>query len=468
LTICTIGWKIRTFQNGPVWISILAGCDMHRVYASTLTINAWKEHTCVGCGATFRYRFHREKSGYGHSPAWARGEAQVAVMRALTWEVDRQPCPSCGLYQPDMVSDRKVLCHNLVTLAALFGSVGLIVLLVHDCISLVAATWLIAALCGITGMMNCVIDFLDPSRNLKQNRQLAGTRVQQGELLVVPEVVQGVESRRSAPRGSRNWLYTTAPLLLVIGLIALGSPEVYRASAGLKWNAGWHPLFVGPGDRPRLYYPHTIRSVKGYWAGTAKVEVRNWQELGLPNPVLEVSSNSGGWGNEIRLGNNEPAEQTVTPWVRVFLPQDPRLEWKELDLQVNLDVRYPQMQPLALLLLDPKNEPKWPVVEEHLAPIDTKLVLSPADSCLRYRIWWLAGTSLGVFLTLVSGGLQSLRWVILRRRALPSRVLFPSATESPRPPGDAAPIGPNSGDPPARESEHDEADADGTFRSQGA
>src|SRR6516165_6984446 len=62
-------------------------------YKSTLEINVWKEHLCIGCGSRFRYLFKRKKTGQGRTPDAARAAAHKAVKTALAREVDMHPCP---------------------------------------------------------------------------------------------------------------------------------------------------------------------------------------------------------------------------------------------------------------------------------------------------------------------------------------------------------------------------------------
>src|SRR5436853_504400 len=85
---------------------------MATTYTSTIEVNVWKEHTCAACGGVYRYLFKRKKSGQGRSPDAARAAAQAAVVKALAHEVDLQPCPGCGLYQPDMIGTRKARRHG--------------------------------------------------------------------------------------------------------------------------------------------------------------------------------------------------------------------------------------------------------------------------------------------------------------------------------------------------------------------
>jgi hypothetical protein len=68
----------------------------------SVEIECWKEHTCVGCGTVFRYRMKRKRVGEGPTEKAAEIAARQAMMTDVAQAVEMQPCPACGLYQPDM------------------------------------------------------------------------------------------------------------------------------------------------------------------------------------------------------------------------------------------------------------------------------------------------------------------------------------------------------------------------------
>jgi hypothetical protein len=407
---------------------------MATTYTSTITIDAWKEHTCVGCGGTYRYRFQRKKSGQGGSPDAASTNAQRAVMTAIAKEVDMQPCPTCGLYQPDMVGGRKAFYHGMITLAASVCVLVPMIIYAADGISSVAAPWLIAALCSILVVIHWLSDFINPNSNLKSNRQLAKARIRDGVIRVPADVVQGVERDERAGVPSWTWAHTLSYLLMFVGLIAFVSPEFYRAGAGLRQNPGWHPLFAGNGDQPYVYFPDTITSVKGYWSASPTIRVANWQELGLRSDILQGSSHTASWGadGKITISSKESKTSSPTLWLRVHLPQEPRLEGKELDLQMSLNVSYPQMQ----------GADSWVPATMQTRVLSKKLILSSPNCGNRYRAIWWGSYLIGTFQILFGSILLCIVSAGLRARALPTSVFFPEDEESQRPPRAA---------PPARE-----------------
>src|SRR5262245_11710406 len=76
-------------------------------YRATIEFRCWKEHPCVGCAGTYAYKFTRTVCGAGGTKEAAEEAAQAAVTPALQTWVDHQPCPTCGLYQPEMVAERR-------------------------------------------------------------------------------------------------------------------------------------------------------------------------------------------------------------------------------------------------------------------------------------------------------------------------------------------------------------------------
>src|SRR5438270_7840101 len=73
-------------------------------FKATVEIARWKEHVCVGCGSTFRYLIKREQTAQGPSAGAAEDAARRAAADWIDKDVEIEPCPACGMYQPDMVA----------------------------------------------------------------------------------------------------------------------------------------------------------------------------------------------------------------------------------------------------------------------------------------------------------------------------------------------------------------------------
>ena len=118
---------------------------MATTYKSTIEINVWKEHACIGCGGRFRYLFKRKKTGQGGTPDAASAAARKAALKALEHEVDMHPCPGCGLYQPDMVGSRRSTRHWWVIAVTSILLLVLMILMLSDVMLAGMAAWAAAA-----------------------------------------------------------------------------------------------------------------------------------------------------------------------------------------------------------------------------------------------------------------------------------------------------------------------------------
>lgn len=361
---------------------------MATTYKSTIEINVWKEHTCLSCNSRFRYLFKRKKTGQGGTPEKASAAARQAVVKALEHEVDLHPCPGCGLYQPDMVGSRRSTRHWWVIAVNWAALLLMMILMLSDVLPAGTAALAAAATCAVLGLVHLLIDFNNPNRNLESNQQLAQQKVERGDLWVPP----GSKAEAVAEMPSFGWstAHAVAYVMFGLGLLALVSPELLRLMHGWPANTAWYPQVAGPGDQPYVYFPNKITSVKGYWRGLSKAQVVNAAEVGLPSTELRTESKQDSWGNSISIGSKESKTSTNTLWVRVFLPNDPRLEGKTLKLKMALNVSYPKLNGNSF---DEVSEPY-----SHTAEIR----LSGAGAGSRYKAWWWGGFLGGVLLISIS------------------------------------------------------------------
>jgi hypothetical protein len=84
----------------------------YRTYAATASGSRTRRERCDGCSTVFAYRITRQVEGGGHSAfclnnagaaATAQMRAHANLNRALNDDVEPVHCPTCGIYQPDMV-----------------------------------------------------------------------------------------------------------------------------------------------------------------------------------------------------------------------------------------------------------------------------------------------------------------------------------------------------------------------------
>jgi hypothetical protein len=376
---------------------------------ATRECNVVKEHTCIRCGVVYRYVFQRAKARSRFSPRAAESAAEWAVIKAMDTEADRQPCPGCGLYQPDMIAATPARWHwYLVGLTAAFlFVVGLFSL--FDVIQPGAAAWSAVVGAGLFLVGHLLVDCYNPNANLATNMRLARYRVGRDELWPVPSKGAGWSEIRKVGRhrfGARLGVYA----LLALSLLAFACPELVLLANDWPTNPQCRPVVVGPGDTPGVYIPKDIDCIKGLWRGTATAEVLNYKELGLSEARLRAESNKSRWGEKI---SRQSGDTNGLPrlWVMIYLPDDANLVGKALVLQINMKVLYPKQQGQGYVN-----------VEETVVH-DTTIELAPVGAGNRYRTLWWAGMLVGSLLLLVSGALLALLAASFRRRALPARVI---------------------------------------------
>jgi hypothetical protein len=381
---------------------------MATTYTSTIEVNVWKEHTCISCGTIFRYLFKRKKTGQGGTEAVAEAAARKAVVDALANEVDMQPCPGCGLYQPDMIGNVRRRRHWY-----LFGAVVPVVALVlilalADILAFSTAAWIGAATCGLLTLGHLMIDFNNPNSNLDANHRLAERLVEKGDLWV-PGKAKGEsgEDPGSGVTGGHRMAY----LLLVLSVLAFVASEGLRIVRGWPVNNNWHPSVAGPGDDPYIWFDDKINSVKNYWRGQGVAHVLNAQEVGLP-ATLPIVTRNDNWGNTIRVKSSEKNSRS-TLWVRLPIPKQDSLAGKTLKLRLDLTVDYPAA-----------NGNRFDTRQGSFSK-NTTLHLASAGAGHNYRTGWWVGVTSGLVLFLLASATLARLSDGFRKKALPTDIFVP-------------------------------------------
>ena len=109
-----------------------------------------------------------------------------------------------------------------------------------------------------------------------------------------------------------------------------------------RWLA---PEIVGPGDETWIYLPQTIQSVKGYWNGVvqqAEYTIDDEPNAGIQ--AINASTQTTTWPNSISVKSGEKYTNN-TLWVRLRLPNDPKLANKKLNVNLKMTVTYPAVHP---------------------------------------------------------------------------------------------------------------------------
>jgi hypothetical protein len=363
-----------------------------------------------------------------------------------------------------MVGAHKARQHRWLILAAVSVSVLMVILYITDTLTAGTTALVTAGLCGLVVLAHALIDLANPNRNLQANRRRAQRRVQQGSLWVRSDRVAAT-ARDASSAGSRSTgSPTVAYALLVLGLLAFVAPELLRLIHGWPVNKEWVPMVAGPGDEPYVYLNDNINSVKSYWRGAAltnrpTVAVNTWafiaqmqgqqcmaagpapyllglapslnpvgrgmwfipvanaRELNLDPDRLRASSRTAQWGildphgqRVITMNPNEASKESPSIlWLRVHLPDDPGLENKTLQLDLDMMVEYPRVVGTG-----------WDDTTRKVPTEHKVLVLASAHAGSRYRLWWWCGLLAGTVLILIPGFMLMRLSRNLRQRAHPT------------------------------------------------
>jgi hypothetical protein len=311
---------------------------MATTYYCTITFNCWKEHTCVGCKGVYAYKFTRTVKGQGGTEAGAKMAAENSVTNAIKNQVDMHPCPTCGLYQPDMIGSQRATWGWWIFGISVAAFAVLLVLYAAEVVPASQVPIGAAILCAAAALANAVTSLSNPNAKLDANKALAQQNIQRRH------VRQDTPGTSEAPspeglasgRASGAWI---GMVLLILAAVGVLIPEGMRLANDWPINDEWAPPVVGPGDEAKIYLPRKINSVKGYWngSGTGTVKVRGGEAI----PVT-VRSNAATWGSSIRAKPSEN-DQASRLWVMVQLPPRSELANKVLEVQIELRVSYPKV-----------------------------------------------------------------------------------------------------------------------------
>lgn len=384
---------------------------MATTYTQTVEVSVWKEHTCAACGQVYRYLFKRSMKGEGKSPEAAEAAAEKAVVRALEYEVDQQPCPGCGLFQPDMIAAQRSRRHWWTFWAGVPVYGLLLILVLADAMTYGTAGLLAAVTAAALTAAHVVIGLQNTNRDLEANRKLARRRVKDGDIWVPEDTSEPEESAEPLGTGIGPGHYVCYALLAA-SVLAFLLPVVLRTALGMRSNAGWYPEVAGPGDSAYVYFPEKISSIKGMWSGSPQVTVVNAGELGGPVAVTATSKNSS-WGNTITAKSREK-NSSSTLWARVQFPADPRLAGKTLQLQITMNVQYPAI--MGARQWAPQSK-----TASHRATIE----MSSPGAGTKYKMGFWLGFIGGCGLLFLGGGLLPVFSNAFRHKALPTTIHVP-------------------------------------------
>lgn len=380
---------------------------MSRRYEASIQFDCWKQHVCVVCSCAFRYRFQRTISGEASTAQAARKEAQRAALEAIQTSVDLHPCPGCTHYQPDMIGSWRALRHGAVLFIATFVFLLLALPVYLEFMPRHVYTWLAMGVAAVVALLHWRYARWDPNRDLDANRAKVGTALRSGEV----ELLRPGKMDESKPPPDCGFtaVHWWTFFFLVVGVLVVGAPETLRLVLRWPLNRAWSPVVVGPGEKATFSFPDKLESVKGLWQGDADVKLLNAEELGVRELRFESSDN--GWGGSIRTKMGSSTE-SWHPWVRVDVPNDPKLAGKELRLDIAVRAKYPSSMGV---FFDEKTQSFHTTTALRLATM--------ADAGDLYRKAWWVGL-IGGPLWMVFVGLALRQFQLdLRAKALPTLVV---------------------------------------------
>jgi hypothetical protein len=309
---------------------------MATTYKSTLQVRRWKTHTCSACEGVYAYVLARKAVGSARSKEKAQANMVKEVLRIEQRETDMQPCPGCGLYQPDMIAQRRVKVAIRVFWCVLAALVATVILRVTDLFRADQLAWLAAIICLAAALIQQFFQTNNPNRDLESNRRRAAERVAAGQVKFTPP-----PKKMRAGEIVSSPLVPVALVLLFVAAALAAMPEIVRSVRGWPLNVECYPPVVGAADQTRFYMPGEITSIKSYWRGKPTATLTY---DGAPEGATSIRSqtNQNDWGSTIEAKSDEQNSHSH-PWVEFFMPDSPDLAGKTAYVNITLQVEYPQM-----------------------------------------------------------------------------------------------------------------------------
>jgi hypothetical protein len=272
--------------------------------------------------------------------------------------------------------------------------------------SLDLAAQLGAVAAGLAALAHLAIALYDPNANRQANRLRSQNEVKARRM----EVVQAGRPAAEQVPGPAHLTARHAGALAAVVAAALVflAPLVVRWTSHLPSNSGLQPEVVGPGDQVTVWFPdQPVRSVRGKWRGTPRVELLNAAELGGP-PTLEATGTDATWGDAISVKASDEND-LANPYARITLPKGPGVSGKALRLRASMTVTYPSLQGFDRFV-------------DRTAAVSRELTVQVAEEgpCRAYHAAWDYGSLAGAVAS-VLGGMALLGMArALRGRAEPS------------------------------------------------
>jgi hypothetical protein len=382
---------------------------MARSYTATITAKAWKEHTCLNCGAVYSYLLVRKVTGQAGRAEKAQELATRNAGKAMQTQVDEHPCPTCGLVQPDMIGQKRAKRHLTIFWWTLVVFVVLLLLRVSYAVQANTLTAVTIILCAIAAGLHLFFDRANPNRDTMANQRTATERVSSGTIRHTPGSTKTAADIHVNP--PRAILHSVTPLLLIGAVVLVASPEILRTVKHWPINEDCYPPVVGAGDTTRIYMSDAIHSIKGFWRGHPRVAIQTKDGQSLP---AQARTNQNDWGGTISAKSSEKNSKT-TPWVEPTFPDKPELANQTVVCAIDLDVESPEMT----------GSSTYNTVE-HTMHRSLNVQMADPGAGSKYNSNWWQGTAIGMALILISGQILRIGARGLQKRANPTKIFPPT------------------------------------------
>lgn len=386
---------------------------MARSYTTTIKLNVWKEHTCVCCSGSFTYNLVRKIKGTGRTADKAQQLARKKFEKALVSDTNLEPCPSCGLYQPEMIGQRRARLARIIAWSSLVLLATTMILLGTDAIQSDLATWVTVVIGLLSVALLAKQEFSNPNGNPSRNLSLAQQKLAAGELRAEPVPFAGSTDPFSRLPGSG--LNRITLLVMLVGVAAMDGAEAMRSARKWPLNPMLYPAVVGPGDTSKFYLTQQIHSVDHHWVGSASVTLFQDADSSGKTTSLRAQTNQNNWPSTMNV-KPEEKDTASNPWVKMTMPADASLAGNTVRAHVLLDLEYPEISGPTSFSTQRKT------LEE-----ETRIQLaSPNAGALYSSLWW-TGTGMGLAAVVFGSAIIAGSGAALRKRGNPAKV-YPVAT----------------------------------------
>jgi uncharacterized integral membrane protein len=390
---------------------------MSTKYIAEVNINCRKEHTCAGCGALYSYplvRKIRVESTTSQQAAQEQANANAATTTQK--EIELHPCPTCGLYQPDMVAKQRKAWH--LTILIVGSIVAMIILLVAnagfaEALSFTAlqantATIVMVFITAAEFIGYMLVEFTNPNADPSANARLSAAAVAGGAIRHVPgRISQPPADLIHPPKSTAHRL--ALPMVL-LGVALIGSSAVIRSMNHWPLNPDCVPSVVGAGDNVRIYMKESVVSFNADWRGEPKVTFTTEKNSSPINANASAPGRGGTWeGGGTQLTVRGASSEAIVACVDILVPQS--LTGGTANCRIDLDVTYPAEGSSGYH------------IERTLLQHSFTVNLAPLGAGSLYTTLWWGTTLSGLLLTVIGGILLVRAAASFSSRALPVRVL---------------------------------------------